>query len=127
TGKLPLTAEERKPVDKAYSEAMAKVAKQFPDDADVLTLYAESLMDLRPWDLWDHRTQEPRPETPIVLANLERAMKINPNHPGANHYYIHGVEASPHPDKANAAADRLRTLVPYSGHLVHMPAHIDVR
>ncbi|CAG1006855.1 hypothetical protein PHYC_03366 [Phycisphaerales bacterium] len=124
---IPFSFEERAPFDKAYASAMAKVYAQFPDDADIAALYGESLMDCRPWDLWDPNTKEPRPETPKVLAALEHALHLNPNHPGANHYYIHAVEASTHPDKAVAAADRLRTLVPASGHMVHMPAHIDVR
>jgi len=124
---IPFTFEERAALDKAYAEAMAKVYAQFPDDADIATLYAESLMDCRPWDLWEPKTREPRPETPKVLAALEHALALNPVHPGANHYYIHAVEASAHPDKAVAAADRLRTLVPASGHMIHMPAHIDVR
>jgi tetratricopeptide (TPR) repeat protein len=126
-GKLPLTFEERAPLDRAYADAMAEVDRQFPDDSDVLALYAESLMDLRPWDLWDKTTGAPRPETPTVLAVLERALALAPDHPGANHFYLHAVEASPHPDKADAAADRLRNLVRASGHLVHMPSHIDVR
>jgi tetratricopeptide (TPR) repeat protein len=124
---IPFTFEQRAPLDKAYADAMAKVSAQFPEDADIATLYAESLMDCRPWDLWEPQTREPRPETPKVLAALEQAFRINVNHPGANHYYIHAVEASTHPDKAVAASDRLRTLVPASGHMVHMPAHIDVR
>lgn len=124
---LPLTFEERAPLDKAYTDAMARVYADYPNDADIATLYAESLMDMRPWDLWDYKTQQPRPEAPKVVAALEHALQLNPNHPGANHYYIHAVEASPQPDRANAAADRLRTLVPASGHMMHMPAHIDVR
>lgn len=124
---VPLTFEERAPLDKAYAEAMAKVHARFPDDADIAALYAESLMDCRPWDLWEPRTRAPRPEVPLVLAALDQALRINPDHPGANHYYIHAVEASTHPDRAIAAADRLRTLVPASGHMIHMPAHIDVR
>jgi len=126
-GKLPLTFEERAPLDRAYAEAMTRVYEQFPDDSDVATLYAEAWMDTRPWDLWDPVTGEPRPETPAIIAALEHALKINPDHPGANHYYIHAVEASRTPERANAAADRLRTLVPASSHLVHMPSHIDVR
>lgn len=126
-GDLPLSAEERAPLDRAYAEAMEEVHRRFPDDVDVVVLYAESLMDLRPWDLWDGATGEPRPETPRIVAALERALEMRPDHPGANHYYIHAVEASPHPEKANAAADRLRTLMPASGHMVHMPSHIDVR
>src|SRR5262245_37757359 len=117
---------DRVPLDKAYAAAMKPVADANPQDADIATLYAESLMDLRPWDLWS-KDGEPRPETPLVLAALEHAMSIDPNHPGACHLYIHSCEASPHPEKAEPAADRLRKLVPGSGHLVHMPAHIDVR
>jgi tetratricopeptide (TPR) repeat protein len=126
-GKIPLSFEERAPLDRAYAEAMEKVAGEFPRDSDVLSLAAESLMDLRPWDLWDKTNGEPRPETPRVLALLESALAIDPDHPGACHFYIHAVEASTRPELANAAADRLRTLVPASGHLVHMPSHIDVR
>ena len=124
---IPFTFDDRAPLDKAYADAMAKVYAQFPNDADIATLYAESLMDCRPWDLWEPETREPRPEAPKVLAALEHALQLSPNHPGANHYYIHAVEASTHPDKAIAAADRLRSLVPASGHMIHMPAHIDVR
>ncbi|HYE62305.1 MAG TPA: tetratricopeptide repeat protein [Phycisphaerales bacterium] len=126
-GKLPLTFDERSTLDKAYAEAMSRVYDEHKDDADVCTLYAESLMDLRPWDLYEVGTAAPRPETPRVLEALELALKINPNHPGACHYYIHAVEASSTPEKASAVADRLRTLVPASGHMVHMPSHIDVR
>ena len=124
---IPFTFEDRAPLDRAYADAMAEVYARFPDDADIATLYAESLMDCRPWDLWNPETREPRPETPKVVAALEHALELDPDHPGANHYYIHAVEASTQPEKAAAAADRLRTLVPASGHMVHMPAHIDVR
>jgi tetratricopeptide (TPR) repeat protein len=126
-GKLPLTADERRPLDQAYADAMAKVYAQFPDDADVATLYAEALMDLRPWDLYEVITYKPRPETGPALEALERALKLNPNHPGANHYYIHAMEGSDTPERADEVADRLRTLVPASGHMVHMPSHIDAR
>jgi tetratricopeptide (TPR) repeat protein len=126
-GKLPLTFEERKDLDKAYADAMAKVYAEFPDDADVATLYAEALMDLRPWDLHEVGTLKPRPETGPALAALEKALALNPDHPGANHYYVHAAEASATPEKANAAAERLRTLVPASGHMIHMPSHIDAR
>lgn len=125
-GKVPMMPDERAPLDKAYADAMAKVYESNKSDADVATLYAESLMDLRPWDLWDLKGN-PRPETPRVVAAIEHAMELQPNHPGANHLYIHAVEASKQPERANAAADRLRTLVPASGHLAHMPSHIDVR
>ncbi|QEF98331.1 Tetratricopeptide repeat protein [Stieleria maiorica] len=109
-----------------YADAMREVYRQYPDDPDIAVLFAESLMDLRPWDLWSD-DGDARPETPEVLALLESAMAIQPNHPGANHLYVHAIEASPTPEKAAAAADRLRDLMPGSGHMVHMPAHIDVR
>jgi tetratricopeptide (TPR) repeat protein len=114
---------DRKPLDEAYANAMREVWSTHRADADVGTLFAESLMDLRPWDLWaaDGR---PHPGTDEILGVLEDVLRIDPNHPGANHLYIHAVEASPTPEKALAAADRLCDLVPASGHLVHMPSHI---
>ncbi len=124
---IPMTFEERAPYDRAYAEAMAGVYERFPDDADIAALYAESLMDCRPWDLWDPATRAPRPEAPKVIAALERSLSLNAKHPGANHFYIHALEASTTPEKAVPSADRLRTLIPASGHMVHMPAHIDVR
>lgn len=117
---------QRDTLNRQYAEAMRRVHERFPDDTDVAVLYAESLLDLRPWDLWSDDGQS-RPETPRALALLEGVMARQPNHPGANHLYVHAVEASPNPEKATAAADRLRTLMPGSGHMVHMPAHIDVR
>lgn len=117
---------DRRPLDEAYADAMGQVWEQYPGDADVGTLYAEALMDLQPWDLW---TQDGRPRghTPEILAVLESVRAIDPNHPGANHLYIHAVEASPHPERGIDAADRLRRAVPAAGHLVHMPSHIDVQ
>jgi tetratricopeptide (TPR) repeat protein len=126
-GKLPLSMDERRPLDQAYADAMAKVYAAHKDDADVATMYAEALMDLRPWDLYEVGTHAPRPETGPAVAALEHALKLNPNHPGANHYYIHAIEGSSTPEKADEVADRLRTLVPASGHMVHMPSHIDAR
>lgn len=120
------TPKDRIPLDKAYADAMKTVYEKYKADADISVLYAESLMDLRPWDLWE-KDGTPRPETPHVLSALENALTLNPNHPGACHFYIHTLEASPHADKAVAAANRLRKLVPGSGHMVHMPAHIDIR
>ncbi len=120
------TADDRRALDEAYAAAMREVARAFPGDADVLTLFAEAMMDLRPWDLWTPEGQ-PQPGTEEVLATLERAMELDPSHPGANHLYIHAIEASPDPAKGLAAADRLRDLVPGAGHLLHMPSHIDVR
>ncbi len=113
-------------LDKAYSTAMKAAWKQFPDDADVGALYAESLMNLRPWDLWT-ADGKPQPETPQIVATLEAVLKTHPKHPLALHLYIHAVEASPEPDRATEAADRLRNLQPGLGHMVHMPSHIDVR
>jgi tetratricopeptide (TPR) repeat protein len=116
----------RRPLDEAYAAAMGRLAQRYPNDADILTLHAEAMMDLRPWDLWTLEG-EAQPGTRQIVATLERALALNPRHPGANHLYIHAVEASPEPGRAMAAADRLRKLVPGAGHLVHMPAHIDAR
>jgi hypothetical protein len=112
--------------EQAYSDAMGVLAKKFPDDLDVATLYAESLMNLRPWRLYT-KDGTPEPGTDAIVASLERVMSRNPNHPGANHYYIHAVEASKRPERAVPQAERLETLVPGAGHLVHMPAHIYIR
>lgn len=118
--------DDRRPLDEAYAAAMQQVYAQFPDDPDVGTLYAESLMNLQPWDNWTHDGQ-PKHRTLEIVAVLEHVMAIAPVHPGANHFYIHAVEASPSPDRATAAAERLTNLVPGSGHLVHMPSHIFIR
>jgi tetratricopeptide (TPR) repeat protein len=118
--------EDRAPLDEAYAAAMRDVYRQYPDDADIGALFAESLMDLRPWDLWTD-DGEPQPGTDEIVSTLEAVLAKSPNHPLALHLYIHAVEASPHPEKANAPADRLRNLQPGLGHLVHMPSHIDVR
>jgi tetratricopeptide (TPR) repeat protein len=109
-------------LDVNYAHAMRELSKRYPDDLDVATLYAESLMDLRPWKLWglDGRPAEGTEE---ILAVLESVLRRYPNHVGANHYYIHAVEASPHPEWGLASAKRLETLGPAAGHLVHMPAH----
>lgn len=116
---------DRKPLDRAYAEAMRDVWSAHGHDADVGTLYAEAMMDLRPWDLWTP-DGKPQPGTEQILAVLEQVLRLDSDHPGANHLYIHATESSPHPERADAAADRLRDLVPASGHLVHMPSHIDV-
>jgi tetratricopeptide (TPR) repeat protein len=104
---------------------MKDVAARWPDDPEVGTLYAESLMDLSPWQYWT-KDGTPRPATPVLLAQLERVMSAHPDHPGANHFYIHAVEAV-QPERAVAAAERLAGLMPGAGHLVHMPGHIYVR
>ncbi len=107
----------------AYKAAMAELVKNYPDDLDAATLYAESMMNLRPWQLWS-LDGKPAEGTLEIVAVLEGVLKRNPNHTGANHYYIHAVEASPSPERATAAADRLLGLAPSAGHLVHMPSHI---
>ncbi len=106
-----------------YSKAMAELCQKYPDDVDIATLYAESLMDLRPWRFWTH-DGKPNEGTEEIVRVLEGVLKRAPNHTGANHYYIHAVEASRHPEKALKSAERLQTLAPTAGHLVHMPAHI---
>jgi tetratricopeptide (TPR) repeat protein len=118
---------DRAKLDAAYAAAMAKVADQFPDDREVAVLYAESLMDLSPWDYWQPGGQEPNPQSVAIVPTLERVLAKDPNHPGAIHYYIHAVEASDRPERAEPYADRLRDAVPGAGHLVHMPSHIYYR
>jgi len=109
-----------------YKNAMAGVARRFPDDLDAATLFAESAMDLHPWQLWTS-DGKPAEVTEELVAVLESVLRRNPQHIGANHYYIHAVEASPHPEWALPSAMRLKVLAPAAGHLVHMPAHIDIR
>src|SRR5436305_4559998 len=106
-----------------YSKAMGALAKKYPADDNVATLYAESIMDLRPWKFWSH-DGKPAEGTEEAIVTLERVLARNPNHLGANHYLIHLLEASPHPERAVAAAQRLPKLAPSAGHLVHMPAHV---
>jgi tetratricopeptide (TPR) repeat protein len=102
---------------------MGGLSKKYPDDLDAATLYAESMMDLRPWKLWSPEGK-PAEGTEEIVAALESVLRRNPNHPGAIHYYIHAVEASLHPERALAYAPKLPQLMPMAGHLVHMPAHI---
>ena len=116
---------DRSPLDSAYAKAMAGLVRRYPNDLDAATLYAESLMDLRPWNYWT-KSGAPYPGTGIIMAQLQRVIKQNPNHPGACHYYIHAVEAVA-PQKALPCAERLAALMPGEGHMVHMPAHIYVR
>lgn len=110
----------------AYSDAMKAAWDKYPKDADVGAIYAESLMNLRPWDLWA-LDGKPQPDTEHLVETLEAVLKLDPKHPFALHLYIHAVEASPKPEMALDAADRLRDLTPGLGHMVHMPSHIDVR
>jgi tetratricopeptide (TPR) repeat protein len=113
-------------LDVTYKDAMSKLAARYPDDLDAVTLYAESAMNLNPWHLWT-ADGKPAEGTEEIVRVLESVLKRDPNHLGANHYYIHAVEASPHPERALASAARLEKLAPTAGHLVHMPAHIYAR
>ena len=122
----PEPVADRSALDRAYANAMRGVVRQFPNDVDILALAAEAQMDLSPWNYWAD-DGSPLSNTPEILATLERAMELEPMHPGSLHYYIHAVEASPNPERGLVAADRLATLVPGAGHLVHMPAHIYMR
>lgn len=117
---------DRAALARQYSERMGAVMRQYPDDLDAATLYAESLMNLKAWKLWT-LDGAPADRTEEIVRVLEGVLARDPNHLGANHYYIHTVEASPSPARALASADRLRTLAPAAGHLVHMPAHILAR
>jgi tetratricopeptide (TPR) repeat protein len=117
----------RPPFDAAYASEMAKVAKQFPDDDEIATFYAEAVMDLSPWNYWKPGGHEPNPQSVPIVPTLERVLARNPTHPGAIHYYIHAVEASDRPKRAEPYADRLRGAIPGAGHLVHMPSHIYYR
>ncbi|HTY42356.1 MAG TPA: hypothetical protein VMH79_10830 [Thermoanaerobaculia bacterium] len=119
-------AADKAQLSRDYAAAMKALSMKYPDDLDAATLYAESLMNLHPWKLWTP-DGKPGEDTVEIVAVLESVLKRDPNHPGANHYYIHAVEASTQPEKALASAARLETLVPSAGHLVHMPAHIYMR
>lgn len=109
-----------------YKAAMGEMVAKYPDDLDAATLYAESMMNLRPWQLWS-LDGKPAEGTMEILAILEGVLKRNPKHTGANHYFIHAIEASPNPERGLAAADRLMGLAPNAGHLTHMPSHIYLR
>ena len=118
--------DDRTGLDRAYADAMRGVYEKFPQDADVGALYAESLLDLSPWDQWE-KSGKPRPNTTEILAALEHTIAEHRDHPGALHFYIHATEASPEPKQAADAAARLGALAPGCGHLVHMPAHTFAR
>lgn len=117
--------DDRSPLDRAYADAMRELARQYPDDPDAQVLYGEALMDTTPWDYWQDNG-EPKPVTDTIIATFESVMEDHPNHPGANHLYIHTVEAQ-HPEWGVKQAERLEDLVPGAGHLVHMPSHIYIR
>ena len=109
-----------------YAAAMKALSEKYPDDLDAATFYAESLMDLNPWKLWTH-DGKPAENTQEIISVLGSVLERDPNHAGANHFYIHALEASPYPERALPSARRLDTMVPQAGHLVHMPAHIYAR
>jgi tetratricopeptide (TPR) repeat protein len=110
----------------SYKDAMGALSKRFPDDLDAATMYAESIMDLHPWGLWN-LDGTPREGTEEIVTVLESVLKRDPNHMGAVHYYIHATEASQHPERALAGANKLASIAPSAGHLVHMPAHVYIR
>jgi tetratricopeptide (TPR) repeat protein len=122
----PEPRDDRTALDRAYADAMRELSAAYPEDADAATLFAEALMNLVPWDYWT-ADGAPRPETVEILAALERAVDLDPHHPGANHHYIHAMEASERPHRAEGAADRLVDLDIQIGHMLHMPAHIYAR
>ncbi|MGH9649323.1 MAG: hypothetical protein ACRD3I_02515, partial [Terriglobales bacterium] len=109
-----------------FEDAMRQLSQRYPDDLDAATLFAESLMNLRPWELWN-KDGSPAPGTSEIVSVLESVLRRDPHHIGANHYYIHAVEASSSPDRALPSAGRLGTLAPAAGHLVHMPGHVYIR
>ena len=118
---------ERTQLDAAYAEAMKHVATRFPDDNDIAVLYAESVMDLSPWDYWQKGGSESNPQSAPIVPTLQAVLARAPDHFGAIHLYIHAVEASDRPERAEPYADRMRGAVPGAGHLVHMPSHIYYR
>jgi tetratricopeptide (TPR) repeat protein len=120
------TQSDRAKLGEDYRNAMKELVQKYPDDLDAAVLYAESMMNLRPWQLWS-KDGKPAEGTLEIIAVLEGVLKRNPNHTGANHYYIHAVEASPTPERGLASAARLGWLAPNAGHLVHMPSHIYIR
>jgi tetratricopeptide (TPR) repeat protein len=118
---------ERAALDKAWAEALGDVAARFPDDLDVATLHAEAMMDTQPWDYWSDGGRTPKGYAAAIVAALEHVLASDPGHPGAIHLYIHAVEASDRPERAEPHADRLAALMPGAGHVVHMPSHIYYR
>jgi tetratricopeptide (TPR) repeat protein len=113
-------------LDETYADAMRELAKKYPEDPDAGALFAEALLGLHPWDWWTH-DGKPEAGTNEAIATLQRVLKKNPTHTGANHFLIHALEESPAPGRALIAANRLKTLAPNAGHLVHMPSHIYLR
>lgn len=120
SGDQPVPQIQRDPV---YAAAMGQLTQKYPADGDIATLYADALMNLSPWNYWTE-SGDPQPQTRVIQATLESVLARDPNHPGANHLYIHLLESSPTPERALASAARLETLVPGSGHLIHMASHL---
>jgi tetratricopeptide (TPR) repeat protein len=121
---------DRAALDRAFADAMAAAAAAYPDDQEIAVLAAEAIMDTQPWDYWvygDNGATTPKGRASEIIALLEKVLKANPDHPGAIHYYIHAVEASDAPERAEPYADRLAALMPDAGHIVHMPSHIYYR
>jgi tetratricopeptide (TPR) repeat protein len=116
----------RTTLNQQYAGEMKLLYIKYPDDAEISTLYADALMNLHPWDFWE-KDGTPRPWTPELRSVLENTLEKYPDHPGANHYYIHVMEASPYASKANPSADKLAALAPGLSHMVHMPSHIYIR
>jgi tetratricopeptide (TPR) repeat protein len=123
----PNAPADRKPLDEAFASAMRDVVRAYPDDLDAATFYAEALMDTQAWDYWGADGVTAKGHANEIVATLEGVVRRAPNHPGALHLYIHAVEASTTPERAEAAADRLFPLMPNAGHIVHMPSHIYYR
>jgi tetratricopeptide (TPR) repeat protein len=117
---------ERAALNRDYADKMRILYLKYSTDAEIGSLYADALLNLHPWDLWWHDGQ-PKPWTPEIISVLENVLKVSPEHPGANHYYIHTMEASPYASKATASAERLGRLAPGLSHMVHMPSHIYIR
>jgi predicted Zn-dependent protease len=120
-------AADRAALNAAFAQAMGEFAAKYPDDVDAQVFWAEAMMDTQPWDYWEADGKTPKGHGATIIATLEKAMAANPDHPGALHLYIHAVEASTTPERAEPAADRLLKLMPGAGHIVHMPSHIYYR
>ncbi|MFZ5720876.1 MAG: hypothetical protein ACOY5Y_15560 [Pseudomonadota bacterium] len=120
-------AADRAALNAAFAQAMGELAAKYPDDVDAQVFWAEAMMDTQPWDYWEADGKTPKGHGATIIATLEKAMAANPDHPGALHLYIHAVEASTTPERAEPAADRLLKLMPGAGHIVHMPSHIYYR
>lgn len=118
---------DRKPLDEAFAQAMGRIWKEHPEDLDAGAFYAEALMDTQPWDYWQADAKTPKGHAAEIVQVLEKVIAKAPDHPGVLHLYIHAVEASTTPQRAEAAADRLTKLMPDAGHIVHMPSHIFYR